>query len=686
MSLDQVLIRQQDLDHYRKQLGAFQNNELDFHNFTVERLLMGVYSQRQDGLCMVRSKIPGGVLPTKQLPGFADALDEFSNDEVLHISTRQNIQFHNVPLEKTADMLESLSKHGVSSREAGGNTVRNVCACPLAGVCPHEQTDVQQHVQQTVMHFIHNPLTHSMPRKFKIGFSGCAADCAQNRLHDLSVIAVHQDGKPGFKVYLGGGLGAKPHVPIELESFIEEAELIPVLEAAVSLHNKHSDRSRKKRSRVKFLVDDFGAEGVREHYLAEKNRTVAAFDTDGVQPSEWFNVTPPADLNDDWLHAPQAQRQAGFVAIPVQVAGGDLNAATLRGLAKLFADLELAEIRTTLHQDFIVPNVPENKVGDLIEGLEALGLNLPKPGGKVTACPGTRTCQLGITASSTVRHLLSGGSADLRVNVNGCQNSCAHSELADIGLYGKGKRHFGKLVPTYALQLGGHAQQFGFKGPEIPTRRAPQTVERIHDAYVDNHQDGESFTDWSRRLGASYFDELLADLVNVEEHEVGDLVRDHGDDAVFQVTAVGTGECAGAQVHPVEQLWLDVDYENTLRDAFAAKHKYDEAGESLNNALQFGAKALLQSAGIENNDVESQAVLLAQLEADEQSLIDDFSLLQMALLGWRAAVDELAYPALLENSNAWLARARVISLRLQANRPAEEAKPKKAKAAAKKAA
>lgn len=655
MTINNALIRPEDLQHYRQNVRDFRQGTLDSADFMVKRLLMGVYSQRQAEQCMVRTKLPGGLLRPQQLHGYAQALEQFSEHAVVHISTRQNIQFHHVPLDKTPDLLQCLAAYGISSREAGGNTIRNICACPLAGVCPHEHVNVQPYIQHLAQHFVHNPLTYAMPRKFKIGFSGCEADCVAATSHDLTVIARYHDGQAGFRILLGGGLGAKPHYPIVLEDFIVPEDLLASVQAAVALHNNESDRQRKKRSRVKFLIDRFGAEGVIKRYQAEFNRIHNAL-TGQVPVLAWQQaqtVKPVAG----WLKQIQPQRQSDFVTLPLHVEHGDLNAIQLRGLAAILEKFSLTELRTTTQQDLLIPNVPVSQSAALLDALAVLNLALPQIGQQVIACPGTSTCQLGITASPLMAKLLNGGEMDLRINVNGCQNSCARSDTADIGLYGKGKRHWGKLVPSYALQLGGSSTEFALNGPEIPSQRVPQAVQRLHDTYMQQRESDESFQVWCRRQADDYFATLLADLIRVEEHDVLHLLHDHGDDAVFKVTAMGVSECAVGQVHPIDQLWLQVHYETDLRDTFAQKHKYDEAGECLNNALTMAIQALCQSMKVElaaNTDV---IMVLTQALGRESALVTEYKGLISGLNLWRDNPDELIYPDVCAQADAWLQQA-----------------------------
>ena len=272
-----------ELDRFEETVQSFLRGDIDSERFTAFRLQQGVYGQRQAGVHMVRIKLPGGRLVPRQLVGIAEVVEKYTEHQIAHITTRQDIQLHHVPTANAPALLRDLAKYGLTTREACGNTVRNMTACALSGSCPREHTDVTTHLEGAVNHFLRHPLTQHMPRKFKISFSACEADCAQGTMHDLGVIATHRDGKFGFKVLAGGGLGHKPHEALVIEPFLEEKDLLPCMEAVVSLHHRYSDRKRRAKARVKFLVDRFGVDGFLEKYREEYARTKAAFTTKSIR-------------------------------------------------------------------------------------------------------------------------------------------------------------------------------------------------------------------------------------------------------------------------------------------------------------------------------------------------------------------------------------------------------------------
>jgi len=668
-------IKQEDFDRLEQSLQDYLDEKIDHNQMVAARLQLGVYGQWQENLCMVRSKLPGGDVPLSYLLGYAEGLDAVDCMETVHITTRQDIQYNDVPLTQTPKLLRLLATHSITTREACGNTVRNVSGCPMAGACEREHVDIIPYIESTAAYLVRNPLTQSLPRKFKITYSGCEADCAQGAIQDLGFVATrNQEGKPGFKVLAGGGLGPQSRQAIVIEEFLPEELLLPASQAVLAMHDKYSDRKRKSRSRIKFLVERFGAEGFIEKYREELERTVAAFDADLAPKGQWRQAQEDAAICGHG--APRQvtpQHQSGLFAVPVHVPGGDLTASQLRGLHKLLTELGYDHLRATQDQEFIVFNVPEQGIPELAEGLKALDLGLIEPGTDVVACPGTTTCQLGITSSRVVAKMLDGGPDDLVIRVNGCQNNCAHSDLADIGFYGKGRRHFGQLIPTYAIRLGGCGMAGGdlaFAGPEVPAVRVPVAVKRITEAYAEQREGEEKFSTWSRRLGPDYFDKLLQDLTQVREFELPMLQRDHGDSAVFKVQSTGVGECAGASIDPVDKLLLDIAYERNLRDAFAVKRKFREAAESMDNVFSLIGRALLISAGAEEaNPAEGQmAAAVAAALPDDQAAAEAYAERYMQFTGWASELDELVYPKLMEETDAWLKRARMACRTMQANR------------------
>jgi sulfite reductase (ferredoxin) len=667
-----------EIGRYEESVRAFFDASLDGERFTAIRLQHGVYGQRQEGVNMLRIKVPGGRLDPHKLEAIADVLEGFAQSGAAHITTRQDIQIHFIPLAHTAEAMKRLAQAGLTTREACGNTIRNVTACPLAGVCPREHTDVTVHLGAAVRHFLRNPLNQQLPRKFKVSFSGCEADCAQGLMHDLGVVAVHQDGRFGFRVLAGGGLGHKPREAIVVEPFIEEADLLPAMEAIVALHNRYSDRTKRAKSRIKFLVERFGAEGFIEKYREEFERARAAHA--GRQPTEgvW---QAGANSEIPGPGAPRglfAQKQTGQSVVPVAVPLGQLDASQLRGLAALTMAHGLRDVRTTQDQNLMILGVASDRVPALRAGLGALGLGEPRPGDNVVACPGTSTCRLGITSSTVVAPKLDGGAEDLRVRVSGCHNGCAQPETGDIGIFGEGRRMHGRLIPHYQMYFGGNGLAGGglaIKGPSVPSARVETAIARVKQAFRTERVNGETFFGWARRQGSAYFGSLLADLLEVKEAEVLSVARDHGDTRDFRVLQLGGGECAGATQVQIGAAFFDAAHERDYRDAFVFQRKYADAARCAEAIARGLGQGLVQLVAGRRVDGVIPAVE-ALRAAGERSLADGLAAIAEGLAESAEDMGEARLAELFRELDAWTLEAAQVSGRRDPQLDVGEALPR----------
>ncbi len=569
-----------ELDRYEASVEAFLAGTLPEDRFLSIRLQQGCYGQRQAGVHMIRVKAPGGRLDADQLEALGDVLATWSQTDHAHVTTRESIQLHYVPTADTPKAMRRLALAGLTTREACNNTVRNITACSLAGACSREHTDVSAHLDAAVHYFLRNPLNQQMPRKFKISFSGCESDCAQGMLHDLAVIATRRNDAPGFRLLAGGGLGHKPREAIVVAEFVAEHELIPAMEAVIALHEKYSDRSKRAKSRIKFLVERFGAEGFVTRFNDEFARCRAAHAADPLPMHAWRTPTAGVVPGPGAPRAPVAQRQAGLVAVPVAVRLGHLKETHLRGLSALMRAHGLNEIRTTQDQNLVLRNVPQASVDTIIAGLRALGLDIPQPGDNVVACPGTTTCRLGITSSQGMGARLANIAGDLRIRVSGCHNGCAQPETGDIGIYGEGRRMHDRLVPHYQLYLGGDGMAGGRlarKGPSIPVSRIERALVRLAETYKADARVGEPFFAWVHRQEDSYFTALMIDLTTVAAEEMDEVLRDVDGSADFKVAQLGGGECAGAVQVFIGAAFFAAAHERRYRDAFAAQRRDADA-------------------------------------------------------------------------------------------------------------
>ena len=661
----QVLVNQEELERYREGVEAFLANRIDADRFQSMRLQQGVYGQRQEGVNMIRVKVPGGKFSPAQLSTIADVVERYSQHDIAHITTRQDIQIHYVPLKDTPAALLHLASAGLTSREACNNTVRNVTDCPLSGVCPREHVDITPYQNLAVSHFLRHPLTQHLPRKFKMSFSGCESDCAQGMIHDLGVVAIHRDGRFGFKILAGGGLGHKQRQAIVVEEFIEEQDLLPCMEAIIPLHNRYSNRKMRAKSRIKFLVDRFGAEGFVEKYREELARTKAAL-TEVKNPAvEWSrgNTTAPCD-NPGAPRSILPQKQAGLNIFPISMPIGDMTVAQMRGIARLAQDEGLAELRTTQDQNLMFVNVPDGRLSAIREALGNLGLGEPVTGDDVVACPGTTTCRLGITSSPILGAKLTGGKHDLRMRVSGCHNGCAQPETGDIGIYGEGKRLHGRLVPHYQMYIAGDGRRKGalaIKGPTIPAARVEAAISRLQETYDQEHKDGETFFQWGQSKDTSYFKDLLADIAAVAEGDIQSVLHDHGAEADFKVEQFGGGECAGAAQETVSANFAEAANERNYRNAFLLQRKYTESMECAREMGRLVGQSLLFLAGEKPvDDLKDMAALLTRTLTEGSGLGEQLAEFAETLDRLAEDYDDEAYAALNSAMDYWVAEAGAV--------------------------
>ncbi len=663
-------IDSEELARYGEAVAAHLRGDLDEERFQAVRLQQGVYGQRQEGVNMVRVKLPGGYLTPSQLAGVGEVLERFSQVDVASVTTRQDLQLHSIPLADTPTVLERLGALGLTSREACGNTVRNITACPLAGVCPAEHTDVQPVVDAVARRFLRHPLTQHLPRKFKMSFSGCEADCAQGLFHDLAVVASRRHGRFGYRVLAAGGLGHKPRPAIELESFIEEEDLLPVIEAVLALHHRYSDRKRRARARLKFLVERLGQEAFLEKYREELARSRAAYAQESLPTAVWVEARH-AGLGA--AGAPREvleQKQTGLYVYPVSLPLGDLEAFQLRGVAELMTALGLHDLRVTQDQNLMLMNIPAGALETVREELAALGLDAPRAGDDVVACPGTWTCRLGITASRTLSEGLGGldaAAGDLRLRVSGCHNGCAQPYVGDIGLHGEGRRRHGHLIPHYRLHFGGDGRAGGslaVRGPEVPAARAAHAVQRVRHAWQQGREEGETFASWARRKGSGYFATLLADLSEIDPQEAETLARDVGETQGFRVLSLGGGECMGAGKETVAAAFAEATHEREYRRVFQLARKYPEALDCAEAIARRVAQALLEVAGqgpgrgeAAIDELQPLASALLQAHREHGFLGESLDTFQREIERLRQAYDEAAFNRLAEMQDVWVTLA-----------------------------
>ena len=576
-----------DIERFEVAIAQYLAGEIDEDVFRVMRLNNGIYGQRQGGTNqMVRIKLPAGTITPEQLDLMGDLATEFSRGWG-HITTRQNIQFHFVELRRIPDLLRRLAAVGLTSREACGDTVRNVMACHLAGACPYEHLDVTPWAEATYRHFVRNPLGQRLPRKFKVNFSGCSTDCGQAMFNDVGVVAVtreREDGtvEQGFRVYIAGGLGATPHPALSLEDFTTREELLPTIEAVLRVFDQTGNRDNKLRARLKWVIDQLGIDEVRRRVLKIRHTLPASSTWPGGIPPEVAAVgDAPAgrvsvgevtemgqgvrvalrssDPFVRWETASVIRGAAkGTVSAIAYAAIGDITASQFKALASIQRELG-ADVRLTNRQNVAFRNLTEDQLRVLYDRLEAIGM--ARPGAElardVVACPGADTCNIAVTQSRGLAKAIGDrleeeGLAEVggvRINISGCTNSCGQHHAADIGLFGAERRAHGKSLPGYQLLLGGYVGNeqihFGEKALRVPAKAAPEAVARVVRRFANERDAGETFQGWlSRNGGASNVAGDLRDLDIVPKpDDAPEFFVDYDETGPF-VAATGESECA----------------------------------------------------------------------------------------------------------------------------------------------
>ena len=604
-----------EIDIFEQQMKLRKQGKIDEKVFAETRLRRGIYGQRYDNgqrhdgkrvqklklpaevvkgpdtlwdaPGMMRIKIPFGGVTPEQLETLADLSEEYA-DGVAHITTRQDVQFHFVHIDDTPSLMRRLAAVGITSREACGNVVRNVTACPLAGICRDEAFDTTPYAKACSKFMMGHPDTQDFGRKFKIAFSGCQQHpCGLVTMHDMGAIAKTKivDGKEkrGFEFYVGGGLGSVPYKAKLFDEFLPEEEFLPMAQAISRVFARLGEKRNRARARIKFLIANLGIDEFRRLVLEERQKlspdprwtahlaTVNEQMEEALKAGVSLNGSERPEGFEAWYATNvYKQRQPGYVAATVTLPLGDASAEQLRALADIARRFVKDTLRTTVEQNILFRWLSEADLLEFYRAIRAIGLGAADAATivDVTACPGTDTCKLGIASSRglarELRYRLGEKSLELdqavknlRIKVSGCFNSCGQHHVADIGFYGINRNVKGFQVPHFQVILGGkfrdNAGEYGVAVGAVPSKRVPEAVLSITEYYVRRRLRDESFQDFVRRIGKKEIKDLLEDLTKIPAHEVGpSYYTDWGDPREFTLTDMGTGECAGEVVSQAE--------------------------------------------------------------------------------------------------------------------------------------
>jgi sulfite reductase beta subunit-like hemoprotein len=688
-----------EIDIFETEIALRKQGKLEERLFAETRLRRGAYGQRYDNgqrsdgqkvqhlqypsgeltkgpstmwdaPGMQRIKIPAGGLNAGQLETMAELAEEYS-DGIAHITTRQDFQLHYIHIDDTPSLMRRLAAANITTREACGNSVRNVTACPYAGVCQDEAFDVTPYSLALSRFLLGHPDCQNFGRKFKPAFSGCAEHaCGLTSLHDLGLIAKKRVNEAtgmeeiGFEMYVGGGLGAVPYQAKLFDSFIPPQELLPLAQAIARVFARLGEKKNRNRARIKFLIQDLGIEKFRELVLEE--RKTLPFDprwTEYISEAlkgheeplkiggEVPDLVSIGNLNGDsedfkqWLKFnTRLQRQRGYVTVTIALPLGDITANQLRSLADIVRKYTRETIRTTVEQNFVIRWISKADLPDLYKDLKAAKLNAAGAGALVdiVSCPGTDTCKLGISSSrglaAELRKRVSEKSFQsdeavqkLHIKISGCFNSCSQHHAADLGFYGVSRKVAGVAVPHFQVVLGGewehNAGSYGLPVVAVPSKNIPQVVARLTDRYVAQRNEGESFKDFVKRTGKVELKKMLDDLTRPPADSSNrSFFSDWGDPREYTLGDMGVGECAGEVVSPVD-FGLGAA-ERELFDAQIAfeKGQAQQAGESALLSMLQAAKALVQGEFADVSDDPEQ--ITAEFRArfyDTQKFFDPFA-------------------------------------------------------------
>lgn len=628
-------IVEKDIIELAQKIEQFKDGKIDEEKFRSLRLARGVYGQRQQGVQMIRIKIPYGKLSSHQLRRISEVSDEFSRGR-LHITTRQDLQIHYVDLNRTPELWAELERDEVTLREACGNTVRNVTASETAGFDVDEPFDVSPYADALFKFFLRNPICQEMGRKFKVSFSSSDSDTGLSYIHDLGFIAKIENNVRGFKVMIGGGLGSQPRHADILYNFLPSDKIIPLMEGVLRVFDRHGERKSRSKARMKFLLKSIGLEAFKALIETEQK----AIEQQSVPVNhENFPISKPVkieaptvDIKDKktfelWKSTNViSQKQTGYKAIGIKVLLGDFYTDKARALADLVETYAAGELRLTLRQNIVIPFVREDLIPVVYTELEKLGFTEVgyNKAVDITACPGTDTCNLGISSSTGIARELETvikteyptylNNKDLVIKISGCMNACGQHNMANIGFQGMSIKTKDKFVaPALQVLLGGGNSgngigRFADKVIKIPSKRGPEALRLILDDYQLN-SDQKTFYDYYAIQGEKYFYNLLKPLSESTNLKTEDYI-DWGAKQPYQ-KAIGVGECAGVVIDLISTLFLES--EEKISNARA-----DFESKAYNNAIYFAYSSMVNSAKAlllsKSHSTNTQASIISQFD------------------------------------------------------------------------
>lgn len=622
---------EKDIVELDKKILQFKNGEIPEEKFRSLRLARGVYGQRQTGVQMVRIKLPFGKITKKQLLRIADISDEYSTGN-LHLTTRQDVQIHYVSLDRTPELWAKLEQDDITIREACGNTVRNVTASEIAGIDPKEPFDVSPYAHAVFKYFLRKPFGQDLGRKFKIAFSSNDDDTAYTFMHDAGFIPKVKiaDGKivRGFKVLIGGGLGAQPLLAKVAFEFLEENKIIPFIEAALRVFDRYGERVSRHKARIKYLIDKIGIDEflrlVEEEQKALNQHTFEinqnAVAVNNQQPSKTVHTTFKVSDNPKYQAWYKSnvfeQKQQGFYGVFIKIQLGNIHSSVVRKLVNVIEQYASDDVRITINQSLLLKFVEKQSLPALYKELDNLGLAAPgfNSVADITACPGTDTCNLGISSSTGITKELEKVineeypdliyNTDIKIKISGCMNSCGQHGLAQIGFHGSSFKIASGVVPALQLLLGGGVLgdgkgRIGDKIIKVPSKRGPAVLRSLLDDFFNNAVEGEYFNNYYDRKGKDYFYQLLKPHADNSTLLPEEFV-DWGQNEKYK-QEIGVGECAGVMIDLVATLLFEAEEKREWAKIALEENSYADSIYHSYAALVSTAKALLTEKQIHCN-------------------------------------------------------------------------------------
>ncbi|MBI2083701.1 MAG: nitrite/sulfite reductase [Deltaproteobacteria bacterium] len=628
-----------EIDHYEETVKKFRAGEIGPDSFQRFRLQHGIYGQRQEGVQMVRIKIPLGRLNADQLECIADLAETIAHNNA-HLTTRQDIQIHYVKLENTIDMMRRLASVGLTTREACGNTVRNVTASPSAGVDPKEAFDVTPYAHALAYHLLRNPINQNLPRKFKVAFDGGGVMTALPLIHDIGLIATMRGNRRGFEVYVGGGLGSYPVVSKKFYDFMPVEDLLRFAESILRVFDRYGERKIRAKARMKFLIEKFGfekfcqlvKEEMKEVELPQEAndylKRLSDWEESPPQPPSLSKRGVPSEAGGgDFLEWKKTnitpQKQAGYSMVEIRLTTGDMNPAQMRSLADILRRYAGGKVRTIVHQNLLIRWIRDQDLPALYEELAAIGM-VKKDAQTiydVTACPGTDTCRLGIASSMGLARVIESRlyqedgkitslARDLRIKISGCPNSCGQHHIANIGFYGGAIPVNGHTVPAFQLMLGGNfGRETVIATPicQIPSKNVPDAVISLVRYFAENQKGRESFNEFYKRMGKEKVIQLLDPLLKILSYtEKPDFYVDWEDQKEFALQKGVIGECAGQMKEDIPPKVADGDPLLEMAKAHREHRQYESVAHKAYEAIVKAANGLLYLKLVSTfNDIET---------------------------------------------------------------------------------